>query len=294
MKFILFCISFVSAGYVNSVFRCGREYSNDICPENLSCSQHGYCGSTIFYSGEGCQSNCLSIFSAVPIITSSKTSSTIPIVTSSKTFSIIPIPTTVTSIFKESCNVYKSIALTFDDGPSAYTYNFINYLSVNKIPATFFVIGNKINSYITTIQQMSRLGFEIGSHSWDHSDLTTLTESQIRSQFSRTNDLIKKITGKYPKYFRAPYLAYNSKVERIVREFNMITISVNLDTNDWKHQVVNPDLIYKAFTDNLPTGKGFISLQHDTYKSSVDLVPKIVDYIRSQSYSMVTMNECVA
>ena len=313
MKFILFCISFVSAGYVDLVFRCGRDFNNDICPQNLSCSQYGFCGNTSEYSGVGCQSNCLQNPSTttLSIMTSTISSNTIPTTTlstvSSSTLSVIPTKTsstifsttstnlpTLTYIFKESCNTDKTIALTFDDGPSQYTYDFIIWLSNNKIPATFFIIGNKINSYITTIQQMSRLGFEIGCHTWDHTDLTTLTNAQIRSQISRTNDLIKKVTGKYPKYFRAPYLAYNSKVEAIIREFNMITISVNLDTNDWKYQSTNPELIYKAYTDNLPSSKGFITLQHDRYTPSLDLVPRIVDYIRSQNYRMVTIDECIA
>ena len=306
MKLVLFCISFVSAKYVGRVFRCGKDFSGDVCPQSLGCSQYGYCGNTDAYTKEGCQSNCyvFPITSKLPVPVSTTVTSkliptttqvTIPTTITVPTTSKLPVPVPTGSIFRDSCNTQGTIALTFDDGPSDLTYNFIMWLSNNNIPATFFVIGNKINSYITTIQQMSRLGFEIGCHTWDHTDLTTLSDDQIRIQISSTNNLIKQVTGKYPKYFRAPYLSYNSRVENIVKEFNMLTISVNLDTFDWKYQATNPSLIYEAYLNTLPfpNNKGYITLQHDRYVPSLDLVPKIVDYIRSQNFKMVTMNECV-
>jgi peptidoglycan/xylan/chitin deacetylase (PgdA/CDA1 family) len=275
MKSIVFFISFVSAAYIDGIgFRCGRDFNNDICPDLLSCSGYGYCGSTIDYYGVNCQSNC-----------------NIPTTTS-----IVPTPTAVSSIFRDSCNKEKTIALTFDDGPSDLTNDLLTYLSNNKIPATFFIIGNKINTYRSVIQRMYKLGFEIGTHTWDHSDLTLLTDPQIRLQVSRTNNLIKQITGKFPKYFRAPYLNYNERVDKIIREFNMLTVSVNLDTNDWKYQASDPSLIYKAFTDKLPNiyNRGYISLQHDRYKPSVDLVPSIVSYIKSVNFTLVSMNDCLS
>ena len=143
---------------------------------------------------------------------------------------------------------------------------------------------------------MYKLGFEIGCHTWDHQDLTLLTDNEIRLEISKTNNLIKQVTGKFPKYFRAPYLSYDDRVDKIVREFNMLTISVNLDTNDWKYQASDPSLIYKAFTDTLilPYNRGYISLQHDRYPSSVSLVPSIVSYINSVNFKIISMDTCLS
>jgi peptidoglycan/xylan/chitin deacetylase (PgdA/CDA1 family) len=289
MKFIIFLFSIVSANYVGKVFRCGIAFNNDICPQHLGCSQYGYCGNTDAYTKEGCQSNCFKAVTTTKKIVTTKSKST---TTSTTTNSV---PTQLPSIFRDSCNKQGTISLSFDDGPSEYTFDFINYLSKNNIPATFFLIGDQIDTYLSTIQQMSRLGFEIGCHTWTHPDLTTLTDQQIRDELSETNNLIKKVTGKFPRYFRAPYLAYDSRVEAIVREFNMITVFPNLDTNDWKYQSTTPDLIYEAYLNTLPFpyDKGYITLQHDRYKPSLDLVPNIIDYIHSQNFTIVTMNECL-
>jgi peptidoglycan/xylan/chitin deacetylase (PgdA/CDA1 family) len=318
MKSIVFLISFVSAGYIDGVgFRCGRDFNNDICPEALCCSEWGYCGTTIDYCNANCQSNCptqlitstttivpmsvtLSTTTIVSMLVTSSTTTIVPIsVTSSNGYPVItptPTATMLPSIFRDSCNKKKTIALTFDDGISDLTNNLLTYLSNNKIPATFFIIGNKINTYRAVLKRMYKLGFEIGCHTWDHPDLTLLTDDEIRLEISQTNNLIKQVTGKFPKYFRAPYLSYDDRVDKIVREFNMLTVSVNLDSQDWVYQGSDPSMIYQAFTDTLPLSytKGYISLQHDRYKPSIDLVPSIVDYIKSVNYKIVSMNECLS
>lgn len=38
--------------------QCGRQAANKKCPNNMCCSQYGYCGTTNEYCGEGCQSQC--------------------------------------------------------------------------------------------------------------------------------------------------------------------------------------------------------------------------------------------
>ena len=159
---LIISIQYIRAEYINGVgFRCGRDFNNDICPESLCCSQWGYCGNTSDYCNVGCQSNCVTTTSTIspPVTTSpvstliSFTSNVSPPVTSIvynvyPVITPIPVPTPVSaSIFRDSCNRERTIALTFDDGISDLTNDLLTYLSNNKIPATFFIIGNKINTY---------------------------------------------------------------------------------------------------------------------------------------------------
>ena len=48
----------------------------------------------------------------------------------------------------------KFIALTFDDGPSKYTNEIIKILEENDCSGTFYIVGNKIHNYPTTIQNI--------------------------------------------------------------------------------------------------------------------------------------------
>lgn len=53
-------------------------------------------------------------------------------------------------------------------------------------------------------------GHQVASHTWAHKDLTELSDGDLRSEFSRTNNAIRKITGAFPAFMRSvqpePYI----------------------------------------------------------------------------------------
>lgn len=279
MIYLLFLFNFVLSEFIpGDGFRCGKLFSGDLCPNSECCSTWGYCGITIDYCGANCQSNCL--------IYPTTTSLSLPTTTITTTPSASPpIPQ-----IKESCGANK-IALTFDDGISEYTNDLLSYLSVNNIKATFFVIGENAKKYPEVLKRMALLGFEIAVHSLTHPDFTTLTDTQMRYEIAQTVSIIKKLTKKTPRRFRFPYLAFNENALRIVAEFNLEIIGVSLDTNDWRYYDTNPELIYTAFSQ-MQKNKGYISLQHDRLNKSLELLPRIVKYIRDRNFKFVTLNNC--
>ena len=66
------------------------------------------------------------------------------------------------------------IAFTFDDGPGEYTDELLDCLEENNAHATFFMLGQNVGSWESTVQRMADIGCEIGSHSWDHPNLYDL------------------------------------------------------------------------------------------------------------------------
>ena len=52
------------------------------------------------------------------------------------------------------------VALTFDDGPSKYTPRILDSLEANGGRATFFMVGNRVASYASTVKRMADLGCE--------------------------------------------------------------------------------------------------------------------------------------
>ena len=61
----------------------------------------------------------------------------------------------------------KVVALSFDDGPTKYTPEIIEYLKSEKVKATFFIVGNKIEGNETTIKKSIKFKNEIGNHFYD-------------------------------------------------------------------------------------------------------------------------------
>ena len=105
---------------------------------------------------------------------------------------------------KTRCNETNTWAFTFDDGPSEHTELALQALaSVNKT-GLFFVTGSQAVQYPQVLKKAADAGHEIGSHSWSHKALTTLTNGQIVAELVWTSKIIKEITGKTPTFMRPP------------------------------------------------------------------------------------------
>jgi peptidoglycan/xylan/chitin deacetylase (PgdA/CDA1 family) len=117
------------------------------------------------------------------------------------------------------CTTPGVVAVTFDDGPYIYTDSVLDQLKAAGQQATFFINGNNygyIYDYNSTIQRYVNEGHQVGSHTWDHADLTTLTNAQIVSEMTQIEVALYNILGYFPRYMRPPYLATNANVLSIL------------------------------------------------------------------------------
>ena len=58
----------------------------------------------------------------------------------------------------------KVVALTIDDGPSAYTAALMEILKANDAAATFFIIGSQVAGREKTLKELVKYGNELGNH----------------------------------------------------------------------------------------------------------------------------------
>ena len=99
----------------------------------------------------------------------------------------------------------KAVALTFDDGPDPiHTPRILNILEENNIKATFFLIGSKIETYPELVKRIYEEGHIIGNHTFSTPSYTLWNSNKIYEDIRKTNDIIYKITGKFPFFFRPP------------------------------------------------------------------------------------------
>lgn len=190
-------------------------------------------------------------------------------------------------------------ALTFDDGPSAFTPELLGYLREADIKATFFVLGIQLSD--AKLANGTKAAFDdghlIASHTYDHQDLNTLTATAIRSQMTRTEALFKQILGYTPRFMRPPYGNCNAACAQVLQQMNYTIFTWNVDSNDWRY-VGTPDesKAFDAFVTALANPKastGFQSLQHDIHQFSVKMTPKIIAAIKAAGLEFVTVDECV-
>ena len=184
-----------------------------------------------------------------------------------------------------AANTDKLIALTFDDGPSAYTKRLLDGLRARNVQCTFFLVGVQAERYPGLVKQMWLDGHEIASHTYDHPYLTKLNNSQIYTQLSKNDALLDKCLGMDFNYMlRPPYGDYNS---RVLAAVNTPCLYWSMDTGDW--QTDNANTVYKAFLKYARDGS--LALLHDSHSSSVDAALMAIDTLKAQGYEFVTVSE---
>ena len=180
------------------------------------------------------------------------------------------------------------LALTFDDGPGEYTDELLDCLEQNNAHATFFMLGQNVSSYPDAPKRMLELGCEVGSHSWDHTQLTTIDLDAVAKQFSDTDDALIQACGQAASVARAPYGDGNSDIYNTV---NKPFFMWSLDTEDWK--LMDADADYNAVMNGDLTD-GTIILMHDIHEPSVKAALRLIPDLIAQGYKLVTVSEMAA
>lgn len=179
----------------------------------------------------------------------------------------------------------KTVALTFDDGPNGEKTNkIVNILEENKAHATFFMVGNKMESGKETILNVLNKGNEIGSHSYNHKNMRRTKLKDVVSGEEKTNEIYYNITGKELIYTRPPYGNITSAIKN---SLNTIFINWSLDTEDWLHR--NKDMIVLSIMKNVSDGD--IILMHDSYDSTVEAVEEVLPLLYAEGYQVVSVSE---
>lgn len=183
------------------------------------------------------------------------------------------------------CDV-KQVAITFDDGPSGYTIDLLNYLGEAHIPATFFMVGNRLQHYADTLNKMVADGHEIGYHSYAHTLQSYLSSDQIKSDFDASSAILKEMTGAAFTVWRAPGGDIN---DRILGCIPLPHIMWSVDTRDWATQ--DSDSNYWHITN---ARDGAIILLHDLYYPSVSGAIRAMKDMNAGDYEFVTVTELLS
>lgn len=178
----------------------------------------------------------------------------------------------------------KTIALTFDDGPSKYTKEIVSLLEEYDSNATFFILGNKVKNYSETLNFVLEKGNELGNHSYNHKQLTRLSKEELKKQIEDTNQVVKDTLGYQITLLRPTYGAINN---RIKKNIDMDLVLWNVDTMDWK--LKNSKAIAKKALHDIKDGK--IVLMHDIYKTTLEALKLILPELKKQGYQIVTVSE---
>ncbi|WP_371514630.1 polysaccharide deacetylase family protein [Solibacillus sp. R5-41] len=188
----------------------------------------------------------------------------------------------------------KVVYLTFDDGPSNLTDQFLDVLHEQDVKATFFMQGSNLKKehLQESVKRATTEGHYIGAHSMTHEFKTLYKEKQFVPEMNETLALIHEITGTNPHLVRPPYgSAPGLKSEQIRNQIVDAGIKVwdwTIDSNDWTLKD-NPAQIIENIKSSTNSDREVV-LMHEK-PQTLEALPGIIAFYREQGYKFVVYDE---
>lgn len=175
----------------------------------------------------------------------------------------------------EQCSGY--VALTYDDGPSDWTWGVSEELRAAGLHATFFLGGLSSGNNPGTVAKVFSDGMAIGNHAYDHPSLPGMSPDSVDWQLRGTSEAIAEAGVPTPTLFRPPYGAIDDTVYGLAAWNNMHVIGWTLDTNDWQGKTAQQvaDIVATAQDQD-------IILMHDESEQDMLAVPLIADALEAK------------
>lgn len=193
-----------------------------------------------------------------------------------------------------NCYQQGQVALTFDDGPFNYEYDTHNALNGGK--GTFFFNGNNygcIYDRADVLRFLDSQSHTLGSHTWSHRDMTTLSYDEIHDELWRVEEAFIRILGKRPLYFRPPYGSYNDLVLQVLSERGYKKLFLwSDDTQDASGASVGAQqAVMDGVINSYPQPK--MVLQHSVLGSTPGVVGYAAGQLQGRGYQLVSVDTCL-
>ena len=187
------------------------------------------------------------------------------------------------------------IALTFDACPTGradeYDENVIEVLRREDVHATLFLSGRWVEKNAEKAKYIaSRRQFEIGAHSYYHPHLLEKDDARVLREMKRTQAIIKKTTGKTPRYFRPPFGEVDERVAKLAKEAGLTTIQYDISSGD-PDPNLSPERILRSILRNAKGGSIIVFHMNKKGVHTAEMLPQIIKGLRDKGFTLVTVEE---
>jgi peptidoglycan/xylan/chitin deacetylase (PgdA/CDA1 family) len=192
--------------------------------------------------------------------------------------------------------VKNELALTFDDGPSTYTAAVLDILKQHNAKGTFFVMGREVERYPEILKRMAEEGHEVGNHTYDFNAQGNKLFSSINLEsIKRNQQIIQKITGKLPRFYRSPGGQMRRGLHASIREESLQVVNGILPM---PHPKLNAKEQLAIAKETLKPGAIIILHDGDDLKpdserpkATVELLPELLKLVDEKGLKVVTVSE---
>lgn len=195
------------------------------------------------------------------------------------------------------------VALTFDDGPDPEkTLEILEILKRHQVPATFFFLGSKALQHPQLVKKVHDSGYEIGNHTFSHSENVHASKERLQYELDVTNKIIGNITGEQTLLYRPPFLldigsdplpdknGYPKALDWAMDD-GFIPIGADIDSLDWKAE--SADEIVENVISTVD--QGHIVFLHDGSESlfTAEALDKLIPELKARDYRFETVSSVI-
>ena len=203
---------------------------------------------------------------------------------------------------QEITNIYyseeKVAYLTFDDGPTkTITPQILDILKQEQVPATFFVLGSRVELNPDILRRTFEEGHYIANHGYSHkySQIYTSRDT-VFDEYIKCENAIRNALGnqEYNTYlFRFPggssggrYAGVKAEAKQLLNSYGVNYTNWNCLTGDAEGNTT-PEAIMGCLQQSMEGDGSIIVLMHDASDKTytVETLPTVIAYLREQGYT---------
>ncbi len=188
------------------------------------------------------------------------------------------------------------IAITFDDGPHPqFTPQILDLLRREEVPATFFLVGKKIEAFPEIARAIRDAGHELGFHGFTHCPLWMKSGATLEREIAQSRQAFQKELGFQPTLFRPPYGIRGRRIMRLAASLGWKTIYWTRAGWDWT-EISGKEVARRALKK---AAAGNILLLHDSdgphleadRRRTVEALEIIIRELKRQHFELVKVSQ---
>lgn len=186
----------------------------------------------------------------------------------------------------------KVIYLTFDVGfENGNTEKILDALKKHHAPATFFVVGNYLESNPEIVKRMVKEGHIVGNHTYHHPDMTQKDQAGFEAELLDAEEKYKEITGTdMVKFYRPPQGKYDEVSLQRAKELGYKTFFWSLAYVDWyENDQPTQEEAYEKLLKRIHPGA--IVLLHSTSKTNGEIMDDLLTKWEDMGYTFASLKE---
>lgn len=188
------------------------------------------------------------------------------------------------------------VALTFDDGPTPeYTDRVLQELETHDAVATFYLVGTAAEEHPELVSAIVDAGHEVGNHSYSHPRMYFVTQTVVRQEIERTDELLRAAGYSGPITFRPPGCKRLLTTPLYLASTDRTTVTWDLEPDSLPGIADDADALADYVVENVHPGS--IVLMHVMYdgrEPSREAMPEIIERLMAEGYRFVTVSELIA